>query len=105
MWKVTGTDIYMTEGDYGTSLPYTARNVTMTADDRMKFTFKKGKNGDTVLTKEYTPASNTVNLEFTAAESALFPAGAYAYTLDWYQHDLFMSCLIENGQFRVGDKA
>jgi hypothetical protein len=96
----------MTEGDYGVAVPYTAVDADMSAEgNKLKFTFKKGKNGPVILEKEYTPSGNRVELEFSSAESALFPAGAYVYSLDWYVHDSFLSCLIENAQLRVGDKA
>ncbi len=95
----------MTEGDYGVAVPFSVGGITLTSSDRLLFTFKKGKNGETILTKEYTPSDNAVSLEFTAADSAKFPAGAYVYSLDHYQTGSFLENLIECAQLKVGDKA
>lgn len=105
MWAVTGMALTMAEGDYGISLPVTVSGATMTDNDTLKFTFLAAKNGDTILEKEYTPANNTVSLEFTEAESALFPPKTYLYRLDWYQDGNFMCNVIPGAVFKVVDKA
>ena len=107
MWYVSGTTLQMAEGDYGISLPVKVSGTTLTASDSLKFIFKTGKNGTTILEKNYaSPAQNTVNLEFTEAESALFRAGGtFAYSLDWYQNGRFMCNLVPVGIFKVVDKA
>lgn len=95
----------MAEGDYGLQLPVTVTGTTMTENDRLLFTFKTARNGETVLQKEYTPQENTVNLELTEAESELFSPGAYIYALDWYQAGSFMCNIIAAGILKVVDKA
>ena len=75
MWAVNGQDIKMTEGDWGIKLPITIGGTTLTASDELKLIIKASKNGDAVFTRVYTDISeNTVELEFTEAESALLPA-------------------------------
>lgn len=106
MWAVEENRIQMAEGDYGLQLPVTVNGVTLTANDRLRFVFKKTKNDEaTILTKEYTPDENTVDLEFTEAESALFPPGGYVYVLDLYQNGNYMCNIIPSGSFKVVDKA
>ena len=105
MWRVSGNTLTAAEGDYGIRLPVTVSGTTLTAQDTLKFTFKDATNGTTVLEKELAPTNNTVNLEFTAAESELFDVGVYVYSLDWYQNGIFMCNLIPNGIFKVVDKA
>ena len=105
MWAVTGMALTMAEGDYGISLPVTVSGATMTNNDTLRFTFLAAKNGDTILEKEYTPANNSVSLEFTEAESALFPPKTYLYRLDWYQDGAFMCNVIPEAVFKVVDKA
>ena len=105
MWKVFGNSISMAEGDFGVPLPATISGITMTASDTLKFVFKDGVNGNTILEKEYTPSDNTLVLEFTEAESTLFAVGQYVYRLDWYQGGVFMNNIILAGAFKVVDKA
>ena len=96
----------MCEGDWGIKLPITISGTTLTASDELKLVIKKAQNGDAVLTKVYTDISqNTVELEFTEAESALLPVGTYYYTLDWYQSGAFMCNIIACAILRVVDKA
>lgn len=96
----------MAEGDWGIQLPVTISGTTLTENDSLLFTFKDKKNGDVILTKEYSDITdNSVNLEFTEAESALFAPGSYVYSLDWYQNGNFMCNIILCGSFKVGDKA
>lgn len=104
MWRVSGNTLTAAEGDYGIQLPITVSGTTLTSSDTLKFTFKGATNGTTVLEKELAPTNNTVNLEFTAAESELFEVGVYVYSLDWYQNGIFMCNLIPKGIFKVVDK-
>lgn len=106
MWYITGTSLQMVEGDYGISLPVTVSGTTLTTNDALKFVFKSAPNGETILTKEYTNITqNTVNLELTDAESALFSVGNYFYSLDWYQSGVFMCNIIPQAVLKVVDKA
>ena len=105
MWNVTGTSLQMVEGDYGIQLPVTVSGTTLTASDSLRFVFKTAPNGETILTKEYTNITqNTVNLELTDAESALFSVGNYFYSLDWYQSGVFMCNIIPQAVLKVVDK-
>lgn len=105
MWSYDGNDIRMAEGDYGIALPVTVNGVTLSERDNLKFVFKKTRNGETVLEKEYVPVNNTVGLELTEAESGLFHVGDYVYCLDWYQDGSFLCNIIPIARFRVVDKA
>lgn len=107
MWTVNGTTLKMAEGDYGIQLPVTVSGTTLEANDSLKFTFKTVPNGEVILEKEFSDINdNTVDFEFTEAESALFSAGSTCvYSLDWYQDGIFMCNLIPLGQFKVVDKA
>ena len=127
MWKATDTTIQMAEGDYGIALPVTVSGAALGSSETIKFTFKRAMNGETVLTKEYSAPSqigeivdwgngggysrsapaapNTVNLEFSEAESALFPVGVYFYSMDWYQDGNFLCNIIPAGILKVVDKA
>lgn len=96
----------MTEGDYGITLPVTINGTTLAASDSLKFTFKTAANGEVILEKSYANISeNTTALEFTKAESELFNAGFYVYTLDWYQDGSFLCNIIPGSVFEVVDKA
>lgn len=106
MWNVNDTNLQMTEGDYGIELPVTINGTTLASTDSLKFTFKTAVNGEVVLEKDYTNiVDNTADLELTEAESALFTAGVYVYTLDWYQNGSFMCNIISGSTFKVVDKA
>lgn len=117
MWKVNGTILQMAEGDYGVALPVTVSGATLGASDTIKFTFKSALGGTAILEKVYAAPSpeplrmgeasapNTVNLEFTEAESALFAVGVYVYSMDWYQDGNFLCNIIPAGIFKVVDKA
>ena len=105
MWAVQNNDLKMCESDWGIELPITISGITFTAQDTLKFTFKNRMNGETILTKEYTPEQNKVTLVFTEAETALFPVGSYVYSLDWYQDGAFMCNVIPSAFLKVGDKA
>ena len=105
MWSVKNASISMTEGDYGVELPFTISGVTLTAQDRLRFTFKDKRNGETVLSVELTPTNNAVSLEFSEADSAKFSVGEYVYSLDWYQDGSFLCNVIPSASFLVVDKA
>lgn len=105
-WEVSGINIEMAEGDYGVMLPVTVTGTTLAAGDALRFTFKDKLNGNVILVKEFSEITeNTVNLELTEQETALFPVGDYVYSLDWYQSGNFMCNIIKCSAFRVGDKA
>lgn len=106
MWLVNGQNLQMAEGDYGISLPITVHGTELGENDSLNVTIKTRKNGETILEKNYSEITdNTVNLEFTQAESAKLPVGVYAYSLDWYQNGIFMCNIIPYGLFKVVDKA
>ncbi len=106
MWSVYGTALTMTEGDYGIKLPVTIKGVTLTHDDSVAIVIVQNHNGTPILTKEFTEIqNNTVNLEFTQEESALFRPRNYLYRLDWYQNGNFMCNIIPEATFKVVDKA
>ena len=106
MWKVNGYELTMAENDFGIALPTTVTGTTLGGQDCLKFVFKDVMNGDTILEKDFNDiAQNTVRLELTASESALFPIGRYVYRLDWYQNGVFMCNLIPVSTFKVVDKA
>lgn len=106
MWNVNDTNLQMTEGDYGIELPVTINGTTLASTDSLKFTFKTAVNGEVIMEKDYTNiVDNTADLELTETESALFPAGVYIYTLDWYQSGSFMCNIISGSTFKVVDKA
>jgi 5-formaminoimidazole-4-carboxamide-1-beta-D-ribofuranosyl 5'-monophosphate synthetase len=96
----------MVEGDYGLKLPVTVSGTTLASSDSLRFTFKAGRNGDTILTKEYENiVDNTIQFELSESESALFPVGSYVFSLDWYQDGNFMCNIIPCANLRVVDKA
>ena len=106
MWNVNNTALSFAEGDFGIELPVTVSGTTLGSQDCLKFTFKDALNGTTVLVKDFnTISSNTVNLALTESESALFPVGMYAYSLDWYQSGNFMCNIISQAPLKVVDKA
>lgn len=104
MWAVNGNHLTMTEGDWGVELPITISGVTFAASDAVRIVIKKGETA--LVTKDFTNINdNTVNLELTEAESALFSVGTYVYSLDWYQNGAFMCNIIPSAVFKVVDKA
>lgn len=107
MWSAGAKyKITMAEGDYGIDLPITVRGVSIGTGDTILFTFKSENNGGVILTKEYSSISgNTVNLSFTAGETALFAPGNYVYSMDWYHNGEFQCNIILSAVFRVEDKA
>ena len=106
MWNVSGTTLIMTEGDYGIKLPVTISGTTLAAGDSVKLIFKAKQNGDELLVKDFDSITdNTVELELTEAEAALFSVGSYVYSLDWYQDGNFMCNIIPSAILKVVDKA
>lgn len=105
-WNVTGLNLSMAEGDYGISLPVTISGVTLGSQDSVKLTFKTAMNGEVILEKTFSGiADNTVSLELTEEESAMFSVGSYTYALDWYQNGNFMCNIIPAASLKVVDKA
>lgn len=103
MWIVINNNLSMAEGDWGIQLPITITGATFAANDSVRVTIKSGET--TVIQKDYTDiTNNTVNLEFTDAESALLPVGSYLYSLDWYQNGAFMCNIIPSAVLKVVDK-
>ena len=106
MWNANGNNLQMCEGDWGIQLPVKVDNITFAENDVLRFTFKDQKNGNLLLTKEYANIQqNTVNLEFTEAETAVFAVGTFVYALDWYQDGAFMCNIIPSALLKVVDKA
>lgn len=106
MWVVNGYDLKMAEGDWGMKLPITIKGATFSQNDEMLFALKDEMNGNTVLTKTFANINeNTINLEFTEAESALLSVGSYVYSLDWYQEGAFLCNIIPASFLKVVDKA
>ena len=106
MWMVTGQAITMVEGDFGIQLPIAISGTTFTANDEVKFTLKRTKNGETVISKTFSNIThNTVNLELTEQESESLSVMTYVYSLDWYQDGNFMCNIIPSGTLKVVDKA
>lgn len=106
MWAVNGQALNMVEGDWGIKLPVTVNGTTFAANDELRLTFKTAVNGDTILTKTFADITgNTVDLELTEAESALFPVGTYVYAIDWFQDGAFMCNVIPFATFKVVEKA
>lgn len=105
-WNVTNQTLSMAEGDYGIALPVEIIGTELGEQDSIKLTFKDSANGNEILSKTFDGITdNTVNLELTAEESALFPVGSYVYSLDWYQSGNFMCNIITIAPFKVVDKA
>ena len=109
MWELltkTGNDVSFIEGEYGIALPITLRGVEVGSSDYVKISIKTGKNGDTILEKEYTDiTNNVVGFILTKEESARLPVGSYVYNLDWYQDNVFQGTVINGARLKVVDKA
>ena len=105
-WYVSGNDLQMAEGDYGVELPITISGMEFVAGDCVKLTIKTAKNGDAVLTRDFTTITqNTIILELTEAESALLRVGSYVYRLDAYQNGNYLNNIIPLASFKVVDVA
>lgn len=106
MWDTKGLTVSMAEGDYGIALPVEIIGTELGEQDSIKLTFKDSANGNEILSKTFDGITgNTVNLELTEEESALFSVGSYVYCLDWYQNGVFMCNIISIAPFKVVDKA
>lgn len=110
MWDVknkNSADISMTEGDFGIDLPFTMEGLPVSPlTDVIRITVKTEKNGEALLTKEFTvDDENTIELSWTEEESALLIPGSYIYNLDWYSEGVFMCNVINNAKLKVEDKA
>lgn len=106
MWDTKGLTVSMAEGDYGIALPVEIIGTELGEQDSIKLTFKDSANGNEILSKTFDGITdNTVNLELTEKESALFSVGSYVYCLDWYQSGNFMCNIISIAPFKVVDKA
>lgn len=108
MWKTkkNSTDISMTEGDFGISIPYTVNiGANIDVDDYVLLTIKTERNGETLFTKTFSNiAHNTIDFVFTEAESEQLEVGNYLYTMDWYKGNQFYYCIVDNGKLKVEDK-
>ena len=105
MWRVNFHNISMARGDFGIGLPVSISGADLAAADSVKFTVAARAGGPALLVKDYTDIQNNAFvIELTEAESALLPAGIYAYSLDWYHNGVFMCNIIENAVFKVVDK-
>ena len=108
MWNTkskNSTDLTMTEGDWGVSIPITVKGVVIDSADSVLLTIKKTKNGKAYLEKTFTSIThNTIDLSFTESESDDLKVGTYLYTLDWYKNGVFYYCLVNNGKLKVEDK-
>ena len=106
MWNVNGNDLKMCEGDYGIALPIKINGMTFASGDCVKITFKDENNGNEILVKDYSSVNNnTVNLEFTQEESALFPVGNYVYRMDAYQNGNYLNNIVPSASLKVVDVA
>ena len=106
MWSVNKNDLTMAENDFGIKLPITISGMTFAAGDCIRIVIKKAVNGAEILTKEFTNIQqNTIDLELTAAESALLPIGKYVYRLDVYENGNFLCNLIPSAALKVVDVA
>ena len=108
MWNTKSkgsTDITMTEGDFGVSIPIVVQGITIGSGDSVLLTIKKTRNGSAYIEKVFTDiVANTIDLSFTESETDDLKVGSYVYTLDWYKGSQFMYCLVNNGKLKVEDK-
>ena len=106
MWSVKGSDIRMTEGDWGMTLPIIVTGAVLDASDECVFKVKNAVNGTTLVTKTYSSLSNnTVPLQLSSADSAALRVGDYVWSLDWYQSGAFNCNIVPNAKFKVVEKA
>lgn len=104
-WKCSGTELSMTEGDFGVPLSVSFSGVPFAAGDIVMFAIKRILNGTTILEKELSIENNSSEITLTQADSAQLPVGVYYYVVDWYRGTELLCNLIPAGIFRVGDKA
>ena len=109
MWALItedGANISMVEGDYGIILPISVSGIEIGFDDVIKVTVKDGKNGNTIVEKNFTGIEdNVIPLSFSAAESADLTVGKYVYNLDWYHNSVFLCNIVNCAMLKVVDKA
>jgi len=98
------TDLIMTEGDFGVEIDLNFNAITISALDTVRVEVRTEKNGDPILTKEYTGVTSVLPLSWTEEETALLTPGNYLYNLDWYSNGVFMCNLINNSKLQVKDK-
>ena len=104
MWDAGLGNIGMVEGEFGVGLPITFSGITFNTYDHLALRIFKEKD-TSIVVKDYSPVSNgTINLELTAAESALLPPGSYHYEVDWYQNGALLYTLLRNKHFFVIEK-
>lgn len=109
MWELinkNGNDVSMIEGEYGLALPITLKDTAVSPSDTVKIEIKSGKNGETILTKEYTGITDSkVYLVLSEEDSAKLPVGSYVYNLDWYLDGIFNGTVINGARIKVVGKA
>lgn len=106
MWNTNGNAIRMVEGEYGVDLPLTINGVTLTANDEIRLTIKRGRQGVVAIEKTYSDiTNNTINVRLTEEESSTLRVGKYQYSLAWYQEGVFLCYLIDKAPFEVVDAA
>lgn len=106
MWNTNGNAIRMVEGEFGVDLPLTITGVTLTANDEIRLTIKRGRQGVVAVEKSYSNIQdNTINVRLTESESSAMGVGKYRYSLAWYQEGVFLCYLIEKAPFEVVDAA
>lgn len=100
--------IFMTEGDFGITLPIEVdtEGMELTRDDKFVFKLFKEINGGAIIEKVFENiTNNTIELIFTQEESNQLDIGDYYYDLDWFQEDVFLSNILRKKKFKVNDKA
>lgn len=109
MFKINGTKIQMTEGDFGNTLPIEIEygsDETIGINDNFKFSIYKTINTEPVITKTYTlNANNEIEFVLTKQESEQLRVGDYYYDLDWYSGETFLNNIIRAEQYQIVEKA
>ena len=106
MWAALGTNLKMTEDDYGVPIYFSVKNAKFSTLDSIKLTVKDTINGTEKFSKTISNLSgNIFQLYLTAAESALLPIGQYIYSLDWYCNEVFLCNLVAASSLIVTEKA
>lgn len=106
MWAAIGTNLKMTEGDFGVPVVFSVNGVDFTGSDSIKLTVKDAVNGTEKFNKVITGVSgNTFQMMLSQAESGQLTVGQYVYSLDWYINNVFNCNLVSASSFTVIDKA
>ena len=106
MWKVNGTKLEMTVGDYGFALPFKVTGISISESDSVKISIQKVQNDAPIIEKIVSAEEdNTFRLLLSAEDSAKLVIGNYLYRIDWYRDGVFMYCLIESALLKVVYKA